>query len=528
MPVSLITPTGDAATDISRWNTAVASINKLTAGRSGTIMIAGNGKPLNLDGSGATSTTTFTRGAFIRGESPAAMIKLNNRFQINWGGFSEIDDYVATAVAFAGVEANRASFPQISPALVRGDWILMWSDDVIVGADRHSDYLGTKPAELHKVDHIAGSVVVLDRPVVDRMMTNPKLKKLTMMTGCGIADVNIMDDDPTDSDQNTRASLDIQNTVGFIMENVNWLEQGPGCVRIDQSARTRICGFNGHKTRNNFYDYGLVTMICHDLKWCDSSWNGSRHVFTTSGHPYGGYRFGTPTEIVVDNVSVNHAGDSTNNSYFVFDTHPEGYGVEFRNCSVTASGATKAIHAFNARARAQRHINCKVTGSYTEVENRSGHTGVWLRAEGCEVRNCDFRRIWKPILISTGMETGAVFGNYDILDNYFENCDGPAITSTINSNNLYISRNNVVNCGWGTVEPYAFRLQGGTGHRITYNNLHKYSGNSHSIHGGAVLQAAHLTVCSGNMMTGYGANLTGMGGLAALNTTFASRNYTSA
>ena len=160
-----------------------------------------------------------------------------------------------------------------------------------------------------------------------------------------------------------------------------------------------------------------------------------RHCFTTTANGETA-KNGHPTNIWIHNANSETTTEAS------FDTHGEGDGINFVNCSVHSSRSpdgTDTVEgsedndAFNSRAKNTRFINCSVYNCRgTGFSCDSGLTGIVF--DGCRVENLSLGR--------TGIMCGA--SDAVIRNCYIKNTDSEGINVT--GSNVLVTNNVVTNC----------------------------------------------------------------------------------
>jgi hypothetical protein len=404
-------------------------------------------------------------------------------------------------------------------ALAQDDWIVIFSDDSLNAfVDPHMAISGYEyPAELHRVSRIDGSDVILESPVIDTMNSTPKIVKLTMLRNCGLCDLKFRATNVTGG-ITQYSQFNVSNTLNWRTENLTAEQGGGGYFTLDYSHDVHIANFSGERQQNNNRNYGIVAGTVNGFRFCDSTWHENRHVFTTGTDSVGNNRYGTPRNVVIENVTQHCGGDTDENDYVCFDTHSEGYAVEFRKCRVFASSKQKVI-GFNSRSRNTKFIDCEFHGtedSNTSIAFRDIGTGMVVK--GGLVKNAWFGAAKLPGVY------GGVFDDFTVDGTHFDNARSACVYQT-DGNNVTVKNITTERSGWynnaGTpfIPRTLIHIEDGSGHKIYNNELNKQSNGASSndysismLNGAPTGQWYDHVDFDGNKCRGYGSGKLGVRG----------------
>lgn len=307
------------------------------------------------------------------------------------------------------------------------------------------------------------------------MTTNPKFQKVTLMKGCGIADV-VLGSDGSLTDANTTKALDFQYCQSPVVENVLVDETKAGAIQFDYSADIYVSRYDSLGQQDVVY--GCLIGTVNGFSWVNSNFKECRHVFTTFGTESGSIRWGGPLNARLHNVVASCANPVTT-GVAVFDTHPEGYGVTFNECQVHGGRIGVNFYGFNDRATNTVIRNCYFDGGGTSM-------GIGVNILGTDT---------------------------NIDGNHFTNIlEAVRHTSWTDGDNISFVRNKVSNCIGS-----AFNVDRGVGHTVNDNDLSKRNNPSstyrtiHVAHAPSGSWPAHVDF-SGNHVRGFGSGMLGIYG----------------
>lgn len=543
-----LAPTGDAETD----TTNLTRIYQALPSSGGQVVVLDNALPLVLDSQFAGGIGA-DKPWFIRGETRNAVIEKRGTYVLNWGGYESAPAAVVNTAAaptnnslgvfeFSGLARHESKFQSPLVSLAKGDWVCLIADDPTSGQDPHGG-IGTenRPMEVHRVAYVSGSDVVLSSPVREAMTINPRLQKLSMIPNCGLADLTLRSNIQTAGSSTRTATLNIDKTLGFRIENVITDESGFGDLVIDRSADVVFNNFSGYSQPNPHIDYGVVAVTVNGFSWNDSYWKECRHVFTTSGTGVAaGHRYGGIRGAKLNNIVASCGGDVYGNSYIVFDCHAEGSDIEFNGCEVHAA-SQQIMYGFSTRARATRFNNCKFFGGKNSSTSGLQNTYIafLLGSEGNEINDCRIEDTWIGISAS-----GSNWGKNSVTKSKFIRAASTAIYSpSSGADEWSVIGSEFEGCGTydnaGTplIPKTIMEITGGTGHVIRDNRMDKGS-NDYAFHFDNLLPTD--LELRGNYVRGYGSGKMGVRGDtgdpnsysntsgASINTEFAAENYVTA
>jgi len=389
----------------------------------------------------------------------AAIEGTDKKAQLSWGDWYEpLRD--SFAVPFSGIHAKGWDF-EIPPGLdlKQGDIFAIWSDDHLTGMPPHLSY--QCPMEIHEVKEIRGNRVLFDDFVADDMLTNPKIVKLNMIPGGTIADLDLR---YSGTEENPRF-IDIRNTRGLNVENVNIAAGGPGPMVLSNCVDTNITNYSS-EGRHNYalgYGYHMVASLVNGLCFQDSEVKGVRHPFTTTGVSVDRTRWGTPRNVVIKNVRARQNGRPTG-GMAMFDTHAEGWGIVFDSCKVTIPGDQMG-RGFNIRTRNTSLLNC-------EVEGGGLVRGIHIDAADCRVIGGSVRGCWLGICVESigAMPANCLIQGVDISD-----CSGTGIHVS-SCDELDIVHNTFRRNGWrgGSIPKSHIWFKNANKASVRFNSLDRY------------------------------------------------------
>lgn len=485
---AVVKGTGVSALDQANLEAAKDHLN---AQGGGTLWIDGE---VFLDGN-----LSFAAAVSLRGLHTDSAMNVKSG-AIQWG-----TSYDPTLVASGTIDPTGAfaiGFQNPSISIDPGDWVLVWSDDNLTGMQPH--LTNNRPMELHQVKEVRSGLYLLDDFIVDALTTNPQIAKVDMLKGVTVSNLRLRYSGVA---ENTRL-FDVRRLAGATFENLLWEHEGPGPIVVSVCADINFYNVSCHGKHNydTGFGYHMVCGVVNGLRFADSDVRGVRHVFTTSGFDEGSSRYGTPRNVVVDNIRCGNNNKSTG-SHIMLDTHSEGWGVVIQNCNVEIPRG--GCYAGSARARHTIFRNNRIFGSST--------TSDWaiafaVYADDCEVVGNEVEGCWMGVdsrIINGGtyMPNGTkVISNsfrdmlshcvgirggegHRVVKNDFQDFGGTAYSGT----NEYTRS--------------AVHVDDGTDIRITLNDMPKSSSNLYSVHGGNC-DPTDLEVV-GNVCTGYGSGVVG-------------------
>lgn len=196
----------------------------------------------------------------------------------------------------------------------------------------------------------------------------------------------------------TLGSLTMHRCNNAEISNCSWASPAPNEITLMYCGHTKVtnCSFENQRAYDTGDGYCVVVGPCNGVVFSDSIGKGTRHVFTTTAQSpdegtFDDYRYGTPRNVLIDNVVARQNGAYDPNSTLVpFDTHGEGWGIIFQNCSVIVpaerlgqtSTTRNSNRGFQSRSRHTIFRNCKVFGQHNLAY------GFRIMADDCVVENC--------------------------------------------------------------------------------------------------------------------------------------------
>ncbi len=380
---------GDVATDMAAM---FAARDYFETVNGGVLQVDGKVK-LNAIVNWNTNNATM-RVDMIGISSDAELDVVDPAVRIAWGSYWD-PRISATPVAFSGIAAGGAFFQSPNLTLAVGDTFVIWDDSYVI-PDGPAHLTDQRPMEIHQVKEIRGSDIYFDDFVVDPMLTTPLIAKVPIIEGARIENLKFS---YSGTNENTRF-LDIRNVNGLVIRDCTVMAAGPGPVLISNCINTDIDNFNCISKENfeNDFGYHIIASLVNNFNFHDSFASGTRHVFTTSsGSASGGTRWGTPRNVKVVNVTTRQNGKSTS-SLPAFDTHAEGWGVEFIGC--TAVVPDDSVNGgFQTRSRNTVFRNCLVVGG--GAEGASIAIGFRLYGSSPKMIDCIVENCWQAVRVQS-------------------------------------------------------------------------------------------------------------------------------
>lgn len=535
-------PTGQGSIDTPELKRAVDGINAYQNGdptKMAVIEIEDNAHDLTLDGNYLTNQLLSLGNGqiLIQGQTRNAGIHNVNPVYVEHGNYANIfaDSSAGTDAVVGtwdGATANSGSITNSSVTLAAGDYVLLWSEDTLPGAEPHLAGGANHPAEIHRIEYVSGSTAYLCTPTIDTMTVGnlPRIAKLKMLRGCGFRNLRWTSAiDNQSVDVQTRA-LYSRRMIDYIFEDVRFDGRGPGFLFLDTVYNARIAGFVVDRQPNTWDDYGIAAGITHGLDVVHSKFNGVRHAFTTGGVTLNAssytdagawsnvtaytvnqrvsylgsyYRcrvnntnqtptnrtywqqldsiYSTPAYSYIHHSEATYAGDGTH-SLSVFDCHASGYRNRFHDLAVYMTNPGRASIAFTSRARETQFHRCYATGC-----NSYDGVGFDPVGQGTEIYDCSVEHMLYGVRFQAGQGNG-YFGDHVVRSTRFNDLWGPAVFLSAPVTNVLVEDCKIKNVGHGnsggTVGSSAGRtLQrapiitfGGAGLKVRSCQLDKYGG----------------------------------------------------
>lgn len=527
--------TGELSLDDALFADAVAVLNNRVGG--GTIWIDGE---LRLQ-----SYHNFTEPVSIRGLGRGAgVIWFTSSSNLwRWNGNFNIAAQAGYAASTSQEFSQKVDYTPGAWTPAIGDWFLIESDDDLAGVPPHFIGGSQRGMELHQVQHwiAADGEIALSDYVRDQMTTNAKVipldgtaGNLTMMQDIVVDNLWFeYGDDPEDQADYTSA-LYFQGCVNVTCENLHFRRHGPGALSFNYCANSKVCGLVLEGAAKQDDVYGITAGVVNGLIISDFRVDNTRHVFTTtSGKASGLVRWGTPRNVLLQNGLVfgglkYSPASGFGSSRIMLDTHPEGWGIEFRDIVISNVGDPKfdsllsvnSNTAMQSRSRGTVFRDCRIQGTRTGL-------GVAIYADDCKVVGCLFDQCWKGVRV---LASASGIAADDLL------VDRCVFTGLLDSGVYHEvgNRTTITNCTFRDVGQLAPAGGSGggsstrsstcvdlvdatyTGHRLHGNIMPKYS-NDGSVHlgdSGGNFGTGDVAF-HGNTCTGYGVNSLGINGGAS-------------
>lgn len=298
---------GTAAFDTVSWGKLIDVIT--LRNRPATITIADRSQPVVLDSavSGFANGKQMHTPVIIRGETKHARIKVENGFQINWGGFSnhfiplQTPDPAYYARGVCNPIAAKAWEVVVDDAAwvqalyggtgpLPGDMVAISSLDTIPGSDPHLVGGQNCPGEVHKIAAVTSSTnlglprltIRLMTRVEDAMTTSPTICFIKAMKNCGIERLTFETSFPGTGGASNTTFLQARRCDGFFIDDI-FAEKMPGTTVIFSCVDVRAYAITCAAVPDPLADYGLVVGGTNGFWISDCVWYHTRHAFTTGG-----------------------------------------------------------------------------------------------------------------------------------------------------------------------------------------------------------------------------------------------------
>ncbi len=520
----------DPTTDYDALDSAVAQLNSW--GR-GNLVIDGS---VYLD-----SAKDFTAPISLRGLDGNARIISNSTGEV----FRWNPTFAVTSLTNYGISTAepRQEYINITGAIAAGyvpasgQWIVMWSENTLSGMEPHNNVYSPRPGELHQVaewNSNQGRIYVADF-IVDRLTVSGKMAIVPMIEGVVVENLKFQVT-PGVTVSDFASCLEFNACNNLRVRNIHVDRYGPGSFNFDNCANVIVSDitFEGIEKNDNVYG-GVTVGIVNNFIFRDSFVYGSRHVFTTTAGFQASSpnrRYGTPLNVKVNNVhascysKIGATGQFT--TRVAFDTHAEGWGIDFNNCSVTVAGDNGMSNVgIQTRSRNTTFRNCRIIGNYVTGQASNAPLGLRIFAEGAVVDNCYFEGLWMGIITDEDFATGCS-NNAVIRNCTFKNMLEQGV-NCIEGSGHSVDTCQFINCGNAT-QRSALTFRESSGHMVTNCVIPRYN-NLISINQSG-LGAGSITVMN-NILTGYSApNAAGPLGFAPTSTgsafeiAYANRNHT--
>ena len=343
-----------------------------------------------------------------------------------------------------------------------GDWVCMWSNDVITDNAAHSGRTGNNyPMEIHQVhewDGVNGQAYTAD-PIVYHMQTTPLFCKMTPSTGIHVFDLQMYWGGSGTMNDYQRAMY-FKNCFGVRIYNVRFPRNGPGQIHISYCADVEIDRLSmfGQNNTESGYDgtYGITAEVVNGVRVTNSFLVGSRHAFTTAGTG-STTRWGVPLNCAVEGNTVLVPPVKFDDTpdwlpRVALDCHSEGYGVTFSDNDIYIT-ATDSSTGINSRSRATVVKNNRIHGGhYSSVDRPLAQQGIVVCGKESVVEGNFVDRCAIGIRASTHSSDYQVYGT-DIMigRNTITNCTNNAILLV--GDRAHVYQNKFRNCAYraGTI-----------------------------------------------------------------------------
>ena len=424
--------TGDANTD---ENNLAAAVNTLNGWGKGTLWIDGQVILLN--------DKKFTAPINLKGMDSNAEIVVQSTNPAFVAAFSWNESFAYTSLTSYNISTSKQKSEYVSVSGIgytptEGDWVLVWDLGATISDLAPHNVGGAQgPMEIHQVceyDSAAQRAYFSDA-IIDLLNVSGKLGVIDFQENVEVRDLKFTQ---------TTSQIDFQNALyfrkinGVTVSNIRMDRNGVGAIYASFCANVDISNVHIEGTLKNDNVYGVVAGIVNNFNFRDSVVYGTRHAFTTTaGASSGLTRFGTPLNCNISNVQVYTPSkiDSSNTktTRVGLDTHAEGYGINFNNCTVHCMGDTSNIAA-QTRSRNSVFKNCRFYGTYS-TDTGNGTKGVRISGYKGLVDSCYFSGMWRPLDIIAGTATGK--SNSCVIKNCtFDGSTSAAITFTEGSGHI--------------------------------------------------------------------------------------------
>lgn len=296
--------------------------------------------------------------------------------------------------------------------LSEGDYIVCQSNDRIT-VDPHSNNGVQHPQEIHLINYVKSKMAGVESFVVDPM--DGVLSIINPLENIYIKNLTATFSGPQ---PNYSTAFKFDGVSNVVMENVHFKRQGPGAIWFNNAYNCRIDGCRIDGTAADDIVYGIVVGTVNNFFINDCLITGCRHAFTTTaGISKGFERWGTPLNVVMNNSIINVPTKDNGVTRVGLDTHPEGYGVLFKGCTINIGAAT-CNYGASSRSRATRFYDCTFNGG-------GAVKGIEIYSGDSSIDNCRLNDCW--IGISTKKIRGVYSNNLTVTNSNFTNMSGPSI-----------------------------------------------------------------------------------------------------
>lgn len=362
---------------------------------------------------GKSATLTFTND-----------ISLEETHNINFplsidGGFKNIEfkggtlNYTGKVKGLTACQTTKlGEIVKTDAQLTEGSYIICQSNDKLA-VDPHSPNGVQHPQEIHLVNYVKPKMVGVESFVVDPMdgvlsvlnpLENIYIKNLTASFSGKQPDYS--------------TALKFDGVANVVLENLHFRRGGPGAIWFNNAYNCRIDGCRIDGTVADDVVYGIVVGTVNNFFINDCIITGCRHAFTTTaGTAKGSERWGTPLNVIMNNCIINVPTKNNGVTRVGLDTHPEGYGIQFKNSTINV-GTASCNYAGFARARNTRFYGCVFNGGGIAK-------GIEIYSGNCSIDNCRFNNFW--IGVSTKKLRGVYSNDLSITNCFFEDILGPPI-----------------------------------------------------------------------------------------------------
>lgn len=365
---------------------------------------------------------------FISGQRDlSARVFLGDGFYIGIGKY--ISPFYSPGFATAPIDQGRSELK--ADWAKPGDWVMLWSHDDIPGCRPHTGFRHSRPGELHRVSREKSGMLILGQPTWNPMLKNTQGAVINMISGCGAANIHFSRQDPKPN--SFHRIFDLIGCLSPRFERIWTGYEGAGDIFVRYCADVKIDDFSGiRQTSDSNRVYAVVTGPVNGLRFSNSTWGEVRHIFTTSGIDGGnGTHYGTILNCVIDNILATSGGNDRNEGMVLFDTHPQGGDILFKNCEAKTGSDRNSMIGFQSRSPGTRFENCRTVGM------KGGATyGIRLLADNCEVDRFRAEDCWFGARLEK-------FNNSSITNSTFVRCHGAPIDVKSGKNHFIDGSSNV-------------------------------------------------------------------------------------
>jgi parallel beta-helix repeat protein len=511
----VVRPSGTPATDNANVAAAVAALNS-----------AGEGTLRLESGVELTGLHTFTAPINLRGMQPNTVVKTTADFAFDWDPGS-IPDAPSASHHDITATAGDEYFTTTAYTPAAGDMTMLYSNDAISGVYPHTVIGNNYPGSIHTVVRWDSGTnrAYLDGRIPYTLATSAKAFVIpTVLNNVVVSDLSF---EYSGSSQGIYAfAFRFKGCRNATAENIHMPQSGAGGIRVRNSQDCHLRGI----VMENCYDddsvYGIQAAFANGLFVSDFMLGGMRHTLDTgTAFSTGNDRYGCPQNIMFHNGLVRGFTELDGSSRVSAKTHSEGYGVTFDTVVFDiGSEAASVNHGVVAIAPNTQFRNCTFRGQFV-AGTGTGGIGVSLKGVDCVVQNCLFEKLYQPILVTYVTDANDTYASGCIIKgNTIRDAYHPAISLRSAATGIIIEHNTFENVG-NTSEKSVIDIQGGSGHRIHFNDMTK-GNNDYSVDLNTL--AATDIEMAGNVCYGYGSSTVGFDGTnaSAAETAHAGDNYT--